>query len=296
MSDLERSPSNGDISAGALLRQAREAAGLHVAALAVAMKVPVKKLEALEADRYGDLPDTTFTRALAASVCRTLKVDATPVLERLPQGRLPLLGRDDNGVNAPFRAPRSGSQPFFTDNLSRPAMVVGALLLLAALVVLLAPNLPSFSLPDAINPQAGVAQGAPDSVAVEVPTPVNSVAGDTATMTLTPSPGLSVVSSTPTVPSPTLVVTPTGAGGVDLANALVVFKAGQTDSWVQVTDAKGKNILRRNLQPGETVGAGGSPPLAVVVGRADAMEITVRGRAFDVKAVSRDNVAKFEVK
>jgi cytoskeleton protein RodZ len=115
-------------------------------------------------------------------------------------------------------------------------------------------------------------------------------------MSLTPSQDLSVASSTPTVPSPTLVVTPGVASGVDLATALVVFKAGQADSWVQVTDAKGKNILRRNLQPGETVGAGGSPPLAVVVGRADAMEITVRGRAFDVKAVSRDNVAKFEVR
>jgi hypothetical protein len=34
-------------TAGALLREAREAQGLHVAALAVAMKVPVKKLEAL---------------------------------------------------------------------------------------------------------------------------------------------------------------------------------------------------------------------------------------------------------
>jgi cytoskeleton protein RodZ len=296
MSEMERAPDNGGISAGTLLRQAREASGLHVAALAVAMKVPVKKLEALEADRYGDLPDTTFTRALAASVCRTLKIDATPILARLPLGQQPLLRRDDKGVNAPFRAPRSGSQPFLAETMSRPAMVIGALLLLAALVVLFLPNLPSLSLPDAINPQAGVAQGAPDTVAIEVPAATSSVAGDTATMSLTPSPGLSVAPSTPTVPSPTLVVTPGGTAGVDLTNALVVFKAGQADSWVQVTDAKGKNILRRNLQPGETVGAGGSPPLAVVVGRADAMEITVRGRAFDVKAVSRDNVAKFEVK
>lgn len=37
-------------TAGALLRQARESTGLHIAALAVAMKVPVKKLEALEAE------------------------------------------------------------------------------------------------------------------------------------------------------------------------------------------------------------------------------------------------------
>ena len=43
--------------AGALLRQAREASGLHIAALAVLLKVPVKKLEALESDRLDLLPD-----------------------------------------------------------------------------------------------------------------------------------------------------------------------------------------------------------------------------------------------
>ena len=53
-----------------LLREAREAAGLHIAALAAALKVPVKKLEALEAGRYDELPDLTFARALASSACQ----------------------------------------------------------------------------------------------------------------------------------------------------------------------------------------------------------------------------------
>ena len=60
--------SNPQVSAGALLRQAREAAGLHVAALAVSLKVPVKKLEALESDRLDLLPDAVFARALASSM------------------------------------------------------------------------------------------------------------------------------------------------------------------------------------------------------------------------------------
>ncbi|NJM43298.1 MAG: helix-turn-helix domain-containing protein [Brachymonas sp.] len=72
-------------SAGQMLREAREAHGLHVAALAVSMKVPVKKLEALEADRLEDLPDAVFVRALASSVCRALKIDAAPILAKLPQ-------------------------------------------------------------------------------------------------------------------------------------------------------------------------------------------------------------------
>ena len=59
--------------------------GLHIAALAAAIKVAPRKLDALENDRYDELPDATFTRALAQTVCRTLKIDAAPVLALLPQ-------------------------------------------------------------------------------------------------------------------------------------------------------------------------------------------------------------------
>ena len=71
-------------TAGGLLRQARQAQGLHIAALAAAIKVTPRKLELLEADRLDELPDATFTRALAQTVCRTLKIDAAPVLALLP--------------------------------------------------------------------------------------------------------------------------------------------------------------------------------------------------------------------
>ena len=77
------------------LREAREAAGLHIAAMAAALKVPVRKLEALEAGRYDELPDLTFARALASSACRQLKIDPAPVLEQIPQNPAPALGDRD---------------------------------------------------------------------------------------------------------------------------------------------------------------------------------------------------------
>ena len=50
-----------------LLTQAREAAGLPLDALSMALKVPVKRLEQLEAGDYAAMPDMTFARALAMS-------------------------------------------------------------------------------------------------------------------------------------------------------------------------------------------------------------------------------------
>ena len=110
-------------SAGTLLREAREAAGLHIAALAVALKVPVRKLEALEADQLDQLPDAVVVRALASSVCRTLKVDPTPVLQLLPQTTAPRLAHAESGINAPFRAPSDVTSNAWVDQLSKPVVL-----------------------------------------------------------------------------------------------------------------------------------------------------------------------------
>ena len=79
------------------------------------------------------------------------------------------------------------------------------------------------------------------------------------------------------------------------ANDLVVFTA-KTESWVEATDSKGLVVLRRSLAAGEVVGASGALPLKIVVGRANATQVEIRGKMFDVTAIAKDNVARFEVK
>ncbi|HSV82920.1 MAG TPA: helix-turn-helix transcriptional regulator, partial [Ramlibacter sp.] len=137
MSEFEAVPGP---SAGTLLRRAREAAGLHVEALAASLKVPAAKLEALEADRYEELPDAVFARALASSICRTLKIDPRPVLERLPLGGRSKLG-DQQPINAPLRQPDfSGSRRGLLDQVSRPVALTVVALLLAAVVLIFLPQ------------------------------------------------------------------------------------------------------------------------------------------------------------
>src|SRR5258706_15083425 len=125
------------VTAGALLRQAREAAGLHVAALAVSLKVPVRKLEALEDNRWDLLTDLVFVRALASSVCRTLKADPQPILERLPQMTTPRLVHSGDGINTPFRSPSDGAPPTWFDQMTKPVFLAVFALLLGALVLIL---------------------------------------------------------------------------------------------------------------------------------------------------------------
>ena len=64
----------------------------------------------------------------------------------------------------------------------------------------------------------------------------------------------------------------------------------------QVLNAAGVVQVRKTLASGDVVEASGATPLSVVVGRADVTEVAVRGSPYDLTNVSRDNVARFQVK
>ena len=76
---------------------------------------------------------------------------------------------------------------------------------------------------------------------------------------------------------------------------LVQFRA-KGQSWIEVTDAAGTVQFRKTLEAGEVAGASGAMPLKVVVGRANLTTVQVRGQNFDLSALTKDNVARFEVR
>ena len=289
-------PDDG-VTAGQLLRRAREAAGMHVATLAVSLKVPVRKLEALEEDRYDLLSDAVFVRALASSVCRTLKIDASPILQRLPQGGKPRLVQSGEGINAPFRAPGDGPQPGWGDQLTRPVGLAVAALLIGALAIVLWPNVRTDDLVVAAKPEASMPPGTPPVVTPMIVPPITEAASAPVAPASVPVAAASVpvaVAAAPVAVASAAPVSAPAASAPD-AGGIVVFKAtGQ--SWVQVTDARGNSVLRKLLEPGETAGASGSLPLTVTVGSVKSTEVQVRGQPYDLGPVSRDNVARFEVK
>jgi cytoskeleton protein RodZ len=315
-----------DATAGGLLRQAREAAGMHIAALAVSLKVPVKKLEALEQDRFDLLPDAVFVRALASSVCRTLKLDAAPVLGLLPQTSAPKLTYQGAGINAPFRSPGEGPGPSIWTQVSRPAVLAGLLLLLGALVLIFLPAVKhdgsngKTETADTTMPPGAADAGKPLPVAIAgagladmskpaVPAEQASVPPAAASAAaavplsiaalppavLSPTPPAAAAPAPAAAPAAPAAPAPVAAASQAMPAGIVTFRA-KGESWVEVTDAKGTVVLRRTLTAGEVAGASGALPLAAVVGKADLTQVQVRGQAFDLSAVARDNVARFEVK
>ncbi|HVE54579.1 MAG TPA: RodZ domain-containing protein [Ramlibacter sp.] len=312
----------GGVSAGALLRQAREAAGLHVDTLAANLKVPVRKLEALEEDRYDLLGDAVFIRALASSVARTLKIDPQPVLGRLPQTSQPRLVPDTEGINAPFRAPGDGPSPGVMHHVSKPVVLIVAALLIGALVIMFLPYVQQgyetvtqanrgepAAAPAAAVPAPGETQVAAFPAATPAAEPLPAPANGTVAATKA-APTLAIPAAPAALPAPAMaaaaapnpaasasqpVTGPETAAAAVPATAVVVFRT-RGPSWIQVTDARGTTVLRRLMAAGDSAGAGGTLPLSVTVGDAGQTDVQVRGKPFSLAPLTRDNVARFEVK
>ena len=122
-------------SPGGIMRSAREKAGLHLAVLSVNLKVSIKQLEALEADQFQHLPEPVFARALAAKVCRFLKIDSEPVLALMPQMTnglkpLQLIESDNRSSNRLHRM----DQPCGTDPIGRKLWILFAVICILAWV------------------------------------------------------------------------------------------------------------------------------------------------------------------
>ncbi len=314
------------MTAGTLLRQAREAAGLSLAGLAAALKVPAPKLEALEADDYAAFQDHVFMRALAQSVCRTLRMDSASVLALLPRTQLKSLADDRGSINATFkeRSFKATGTSLGRENGSRKVAIIVLLLLAAAAAVYFLPKHEG----DAEEPQAGASDAAAlvqpagtVSEPVAAQEPVAPAATTPADVPAAPAPASAsaLATSAPAaaaVPAPASTTTPAApaAATVPAANApadgaaatsaataaqtpggVLVMKAN-AQSWVQVKDSSGRVVLQKTLAAGESIGAEGALPLSVIVGNASGTEVRVRGELLEVAKTTRDNVARFEVK
>ena len=330
----ETSTVNPALSAGQLLRLAREQQGMHIAMLAAHIKVPVKKVQALESDQLEEFASPVFARSMASSVCRVLKVDAAPVLALLPQADNLPLSKPSRVLEEPpvrFRPSSAGrSGP------SRTTYWVAGGLAIVTLLVAFVPDLSS-RFTSSSPATSGVATEAVAPVAnmanqVQVPeVPATAGAASTADTNATAAAGSGAATSTavpvasaapsttatsaapqaaasatpPTAPSaPASTSTPATAPVKPIAalatssvtTSGVLGLSAKGDSWIQVADAQGQLLLSRVVNKGETVTLDGALPLKVVIGRVDATEVSVRGKPFSMADIAQGNVARFEVK
>lgn len=309
------------LTAGDLLRQMREARGLDLEVLAAALKVPARKLELLEANRFAELPGMVFVRSLAQSVCRYLHTDPRPVLEILPSSQSVdsvMLETVSRGLDAPFKEPITRTDPNSRiPEWLQPKVIAPALLLLAALGFWLAPGggsssgvtTPdsdlSASMPSVTVPQPKAASAAAPASAVQ-PT-------GTTTVELTPpalpaqaasaggGPAVAAASAaavtTPIIETVFSVPAESARSSSPPANVKgVAVLRTNAASWIEARDADGRTLVARMMMPGEAVGLDGTMPLRLKIGNVSGTQLSFRGQSIDLTPFTRENVARVELK
>lgn len=284
--------------AGPLVRAAREARGQSLQHLSVLLKISERRLQAFEEERWSEVGDRTFIRALAQRLCRHLGLDPQPILQSLPAPVVEPLRSIDRSAStlagslsasgamrlAPMDDRRSGAA-WFT-----PVRAGVAVILLAAGALALLPA-------DTWGPtaeQAPPAQPAPSAPSAPSAEPAQAAAPEGAASA--PAEGVAaapavVAASEPAAASPAVQA----VAAMPMSAAAGLQLTARQDTWVQVSDAKGVVLLSRLLRSGETVGVEGARPLRLRVGNAAGTEARWLGRVVPLEDVQRNNVADVEL-
>ena len=300
------------VSAGALLRQARQAQGVALEDLAATLKVPVEKLQALEDEDWQRLPDVVFLRALAQTICRTLHLEAAPVLALLPQQKVTALA-PQGGLNAPMRE-RGVPSILATNTKHSPWPWVVLLLIVlggggylgvqwmapewvrGVSTTVSAPSDPAGDSPlfSPAVPEEGDGGGMGNMGDVAQAGEVPMVQAAALMQPALPEEEGAQPGFAAPAPAAEPAAAPAAQAAASVSPVLRITAKGAT--WVQVLDAQQRLLIEKILQDGEVFSTSAPKPLTVAVGKADLATVEVNGAPFDVQAVARSNVARFEVK
>lgn len=298
---------------GQRLRAAREAKGMHLGVLSVALKVPIRQLEALERDDYAAFKGVTFLRALAQSVCRHLGVDPVPVLSDLPASASPLAAPDATRQRSVPGAAVVRSSGQTGAGLPRPVLVLAALMLVGTLALIWWPEPPRISENTSEPVQAAVPMGQASDMTDAIALPVASQAS---AVSSSPAEAASAapVASVPYAPAAksaavaalasAALAAPSASAQTPVSSASAPAGGAQSalllrvreDAWIEVRDGKGQMLIKRLVKAGETLKQEAQAPLFVYLGRADSTELLWQGKALDLRPHTQNNEARIQIK
>lgn len=287
-------------TAGQRLRAARERAGWNQERLAGEMCLPVQRLQALEADRFEGFGGEVFVRGFLRRAAAVLGLPPdelvgayaaasgarhpAEIVPELPPGRVPRGGLP--GWSAPL-----GGAALVAAVLAlawwtlRPADAPETLPLAAEPAALPQPEPPAQAAPEpAVSALESVAVaetpvGAPAEN--EPAAPEALAAADAEAAATTPAPEAVLELPEPALELPVM--------------AQLRFEFTD-DCWVEVIDARDQRLAYRLYRAGDVARLSGVPPLAVFLGNAEGVRLTVDDEPVAVRpAATRNGTARLTV-
>ncbi len=312
-------PRAGAVQVGAEIREAREALGWSLGAMAAQLRIRQPYLEAIEAGRVADLPGSAYAVGFLKTYAGAVGLDADALADRFREGASEVNRRTELAFPAPV--PQRG-------------MPAGAVVLLGAVVVVAAyagwyrissdghtPVQTVPEVPEHLATRAAPAMAAPSPQVASI-LPATAPPSTPAAPVATPSAGAPVAPAVPAqgvppvqaaaapvaVPAPAMqAVAGPGASGAAAGMAAAtgavpgavampaaapvagaaavpagtrIVLASTAPSWIMVREKGGKVLVNETLHPGETWPVPpDDKPLLLSVGNAKGLSLLVDGAA-----------------
>lgn len=278
----DHEPAAEALTPGAMLAAARAAEKLSVAEAARHLKLSVVQIEALESGDFDRLPGPVFVRGFVRNYARLLKLDPDALMRRVepelsPQAYSP---ETPPSKEIPFPPPAPRRWPLFA---ALGLVVIGVLAVHEFYWTEPIPAPPGLTAATAMPPPvagkpAALAPAPPaDSIDYSDPIPRLPVEGLTEAQQ-TPAPAKAAAAPVPDAPAAT-------AGGT------VVMRFDE-ESWIEIRDRNDKVIFSQLNPAGTEKRVRGEPPLSLVIGHAQGVQVTYNDRPVDLKPHTRVDVAR----
>jgi cytoskeleton protein RodZ len=286
------------LSAGGQLAALREERGWTVEQVANQLNLASRQIQALEADNYAALPGMVIVRGFIRTYAKLLRVDSAPILAAIASDKAEpdAVLQDRDSLSAAFSEARISSGK---SGASSSKLVIAVVVL--AIVVGLgfaAQRMGWIPLKEQKTAEKPIALEVPEvaepAAAVGTVSVETNNESSTQTQQAVTEDKVVRTPSTQTTSSPTAVdVAATPAVSPDNKNALVFHV--KEDSWVEIRKPDDSVLVSRLFQAGTTEVFEITSPVAMVIGNAAGVSVTLRGKSLDVSGNS-SNVARLNLK
>jgi cytoskeleton protein RodZ len=293
------------LSLGEQLAGRRQELGWSVQDVASHLKLAPRQIDAMENDNYAALPTMVMTRGFIRSYAKLLGLDATALLATIsPAVTAQPTASTVHG--SPLSTPFSESR---FSLMGRNKFAYKWLVVLAVLLLLLAVAIRLDVIPVVQNTLQSLAEksaaagsaasterteGTEDKAAAPAVETQAVDAAANAALTVVPAPAASAAAVSETgvnaAPANTQIVSPATAGGGELS---LNFRQ---DSWVEIKRADNTVLISRLAKAGNTETVDMSQPVNIIIGNLAGVDATLRGVPVDLKAGSKTNVARLNLK
>ncbi|WP_165728752.1 RodZ domain-containing protein [Pseudoalteromonas sp. 31A1] len=283
MNDENTQTQSEQPTVGQILKNHREQANVSIATIAAPLKLSELQIKRLENDEFALLGPITFVKGYIKNYCRELKVDSAPILAMMPAPPEPTKPANMQSFSRRTEKEANDSRLMFFSYLILAIVIGSSALWFWQNATPIEEQTSNINVANSKMSERQAAQPSISEQQQQAEIDDESLLESQSTSSET--------STSPEIVKETAPIASNNASQDDASSTIVMNFNGE--SWVEIYDGEGEKIAFGVKKAGYIMTVSGTPPFSVVLGKHDAVDITLNGEPVDVSAFPKNRLAKF---